>query len=359
MYEDITYEYLLQRILKRMLQANPNLDTREGSMSHLAVAATTVEHQNLYIEADFILDATFADTAPREFLIERAKERGLSPYPAAFALLKGEFNVEVPIGNRFSLINDVLNYVVTRRIDFGVYELQCETAGSVGNERLGQIIPATRDDYIEGLTHAELTEILIPGEDEEETERFRQRYFGTLNARAFGGNVQDYKEKTHALPGVGGVKVYPIWNGGGTVKLVIISSEFEAPSVVLVDAVQTAIDPVPNQGIGDGIAPIGHVVTVEGVAPQTVDIAIDIAYQDGWTWPDVEPYAVVTVDEYFESLGAAWEAEPALIVRISQIETRFLDLPGVIDVANATLNGTAQNLVLGADEIPARGDIVG
>ena len=47
----------------------------------------------------------------------------------------------------------------------------------------------------------------------------------------------------------------------------------------------------------------------------------------------------------------------ALIVRISQIEIRFLDLPGIVDIANTTLNGVAQNLTLEADEIPVRGDI--
>jgi len=31
---------------------------------------------------------------------------------------------------------------------------------------------------------------------------------------------------------VGDVKVYPVWNGGGTVKLVIIDSEYNVPSEV-------------------------------------------------------------------------------------------------------------------------------
>ena len=61
------------------------------------------------------------------------------------------------------------------------------------------------------------------------------------------------------------MKVYPVWNGGGTVKLVIINSEYQKPSPELVDQVQTIIDPVQNQGMGLGVAPIGHVVTVEEV----------------------------------------------------------------------------------------------
>ena len=82
-----------------------------------------------------------------------------------------------------------------------------------------------------------------------------------MDAQSFGGNVADYKERVNAMNGVGGVKVYPVWNGGGTVKLVIINSEFNVPSAELVGQVQTAVDPVQNSGRGVGIAPIGHVVT--------------------------------------------------------------------------------------------------
>ena len=54
--------------------------------------------------------------------------------------------------------------------------------------------------------------MVIPGEDEEDTEVFRQRYMDSLNAQAFGGNRADYLEKVNAIPGVGGVKVYRVWN---------------------------------------------------------------------------------------------------------------------------------------------------
>ncbi len=62
-------------------------------------------------------------------------------------------------------------------------------------------------DYIQGLKTAELTEILIPGEDEEDTEKLRQRYFDSFKDSAFGGNVRDYLNKTKSIPGVGSVKV--------------------------------------------------------------------------------------------------------------------------------------------------------
>ena len=354
MYEDITYELILQRMIDRVLAQNPNIDTREGSIIYNALAPAAVELQNMYIQLDTILNESFADTQTRDYLIKRCAERGIIPEPATKAILKGEFNIDVPIGSRFSL--DILNYRVIEKISNGIFKLECETPGTEGNQQFGTLIPI---DYIEGLTSAELTELLIPGEDEEDTESLRQRYFNSLESQSFGGNIADYKEKTKQLPGVGGVKVYPVWNGGGTVKLVIIDSTYNVPSSTLIDAVQTAVDPIQNQGKGVGFAPIGHVVTVEGVSATTINISTNITYQEGWTWADIEPYVHKAIDDYFFELASSWENENNLIVRISQIETRILNIAGVVDIENTTINGQAQNFVLGADNIPVRGEVIG
>jgi len=353
MFESMTYDSILQRMLNAVSLMNPNVDTREGSIIYNALAPAAVELQVMYVQLDAILDETFADTASRDYLVLRAGERGLSPYPATYAVVQGNFNIDVPIGSRFSLINEYLNYTVISQISPGVFQLQCETLGSGGNQT-GQLVPI---DYISGLETAQITGILIPGEDVEETETFRRRYFKSFNTEAFGGNISDYKEKTDALPGVGGVKVYPVWNGGGTVKLVIIASDYTAPSSELISQVQTAVDPVQNSGTGLGIAPIGHVVTVQGVTSMPVSVTMQLTYQEGWNWESVQPYVMEAVDNYFLELAETWADEGGLIVRISQIETRMLDLAGILDISGTMLNGEESNLQLEADQIPVRGDV--
>ncbi|WP_447515594.1 baseplate J/gp47 family protein, partial [Clostridioides difficile] len=78
-----------------------------------------------------------------------------------------------------------------------------------------------------------------------------------LNSQSFGGNIQNYKDEVNKIQDVGGAKVYPVWDGGGTVKLVIINSNFKVPSSDLVNLVQEEIDPIGHQGQGLGLAPIG------------------------------------------------------------------------------------------------------
>ncbi|MGN7402727.1 baseplate J/gp47 family protein [Cytobacillus praedii] len=356
---DTTYEDLMAQ---KLAGGDPSLDTREGtSLIYNATAANSIEIIQMLFTLKNQIDLVFADTAPREYLIRRAAERSLKPHEATRARLKGVFNIDVPLNSRFSL--DELNYVVIEKINLGEFILECETAGNIGNLFLGTIIPI---EYIDGLTNAELTEVLIPGEDEEETEAFRERYFNSYDSTAFGGNRKDYKDKVKKLPGVGGVRVYRAWNGGGTVKLVIINSQFEKPSVTLLDEVQEAVDPLEAQGEGLGIAPIDHIVTVFSVEETVIDVSLNITYQSGWGWDEIQVNVQKVIDDYFKELAEEWgkaitfeEDHTGVVVRISQIETRILGVAGVLDIANTQLNSAQSNIALDKESIPKRGVVIG
>ena len=67
MYEGQTYEVILARMIRKALETNSNIDSREGSLLWLGEAPAAVELQNLYIAADTILKETFADTASRDY----------------------------------------------------------------------------------------------------------------------------------------------------------------------------------------------------------------------------------------------------------------------------------------------------
>lgn len=400
MYEHLTYESLLQSMMEYALQKNEQLDSREGSMLWLGQAPAAVELQNLYIALDNILKETFADTASRPYLILRAKERGLSPLPASAAILQMDItpvSLHLPMYTRFSIGN--LNYYVSGFLDEGRYSLTCESVGEVGNDYAGTVIPI---EYVDGLETCTITALLVPGEDEEDTEAFRQRYFRSLNAQAFGGNRADYIEKVNAIPGVGGVKVYRAWNGsikpnelkppkttahwikglsdvpqdvktwldavykagsewlltvGGTVKLVIINSTFTVPSSTLIEQVQTVIDPIQDTGEGMGLAPIGHVVRVEGVQADAINISFSLTYQSGWEWNDLQSYVRNTVNEYLEELAKDWANQEELVVRVSQLESRILAVQGVLDITGTKINEKAENYTLLVDHIPVLGSI--
>lgn len=353
MFESVTYEDILDRMLDRVPE---DMDKREGSIIYDALAPCAVELQLMYIELDVILNEAFADTASREYLIRRAAERGITPKEATNAVLKGVFtptDLELEIGEEFSC--DDLNYVVTEKIADGEYKLTCQTGGSEGNTTFGELIPI---DYIEGLETAELTELIEPARDEEDTEVFRKRYLSSFNSQAYGGNVTDYIEKTNAIDGVGATKVTPIWNGGGTVKLTILNTDYEQASDALVTQVQEEIDPTQDGG-GVGIAPIGHIVTVDTVESVTVNVDCIIVYDEDYSFSALQSQIESAISTYLSELRRTWADESPLTVRAAQITAKLLMITGIDDVTSIMLNGVAGNLQLSDSQIPVMGGVSG
>lgn len=349
-FENITYTNLLNRL---MAKVPGDLDKREGSLLYNALAPAAAELKQLYIELDVVLNETFADSASRAALIRRGAERGLAVKPATHAVYKGVFDAEVPVGTRFSAEESF--FTVTEQTGRLEYRLTAESAGSAHNHFVGSsLIPVA---YIPGLTAATLEALLIPGEDEEDTEHFRKRYFNSFNAQAFGGNRADYTEKVNALPGVGGCKVYRTPEGNGSVGILLIDSAYETPSTELLDSVQETLDPAAYAGEGLGIAPIGHRVLLKGVEVQHLTVETQMSYAPGWNWEALEPYFNAVIDAYLLELRKAWAHTDQLIVRIAQIESRLLNLQGVVDITGTLLNGKAQNLVLEPHCVPKRGGL--
>lgn len=360
MFEEKTYETLLREKLGRV---DAGYDKREGSVIFDAMAPNSAESAQIYMMLDWMFLQMFGDTADREHLILIAQAtRGISPKKATFAVLKGVFNTAVPIGSRFNI--GTQNYMVIGVLDDTnhTYDLKCERAGMIGNRFLGTMLPV---EYIEGLTSAELTEVLIPGEDEEETEVFRARWKAAFKQKAFGGNKADYKENINAIEGVGGCKVYRAENAAGDtagthVRCTIIASDFTAASTVLVNKVQQMIDPKQDME-GDGCAPIGHIVHIQSVTEVPIAVKTQITYDAGYTFAALKSYIEKAVDDYLKDLNRTWEeaGDTPLVVRIAKIESAILDISGVLDITGTKLNGLDQNMILGVDEIGVRGEISG
>ena len=335
--DEMTFDY----IMNRMLESVPDtVDKREGSIIYDALAPAAAELAKAYMELDVVMDETFVDTASLQYLMLRCKERGVAIQGETAAVIEGVFtppSVELTAGLRFNC--DEVNYVVTEKISAGHYKLEAETLGTVGNKYSGKLLPI---QTVTGLDTAQIAAVLIPAEDGDTT-----------------GNVADYREKVNAITGVGGVKVYPVWNGGGTVKLTIIASDYTAPSTELISKVQTAIDPEQNHGEGLGLAPIGHTVTVTGARYADVAITTNITIATGWAWSSAQSQVESAVKTYFAELAKIWADSATTVVRISQIETHLLALDCVVDVEDTTVNGSVKNIELAADEIPRLDSIGG
>lgn len=375
--EQYTYKYLMSQALSFV---DDSLDKREGSIIYDALAPACYVLAGYYMQLYQVVKNSFAVTATGEWLDQRVKESGITRREATAAVKRADFTDDagqaavVRIGTRWSTVSSTnpITYQVTAQYEqngapvAGAYELTCETLGTIGQEYTGPIIPV---DFVKGVAAATMSTTLIPGRDAETDDELRERYFDQMSAKAFGGNISDYRNKTREIIGVGDLQIYPVWNGGGTVKLSIVDTAFRAASNEFVQEVQNLIDPVNASGVqgdGLGIAPIDHKVTV--VAPEevavniTASIVLQVPYEVGQVQPAVEQ----AIEAYMVELRHDWATpnefnEYALSVYASRITAAIVGVPGISNVTNVRLNGTAADITLQQtgqkQQIPVKGTV--
>lgn len=346
-------------IMAEMLALIPNdIDTREGSLIYTAMAPVAAQLSEMHYMLGNVADTTIADTARGSDLTRKCAEMGVNREDATHAIRRGVFVTRddnpaaVPIGSRFS--GGGQTYAVQEEISPGVYMLRCEQPGTAGNGYFGSLLPIT---HISGVATATLAEILVPGAETETDEALRTRYFAAVNAQPFGGNIAQYEQQIMAIPGVGGIKVFPTPNGeGGKVHCVICSTLMGPASSTLIGQVQEAIDPPPS-GAGMGLAPIGHQVTISTVQELQIHVTAAIIPSDGVGLPEATIQAEEALAEYLTSISFSQS-----VVRIARIESILLNLDAVVDVMGTTINGTASNLLLASEynlyQVPVLGSVV-
>ena len=343
MFENLTFEYLLKRALSNVPS---DVDKRQGSVIYDALAPACAELAQAYIQMEIMMQEAFADTASREYLILRAKEIGIAPKNATNAILKlvatyNGIEENISIGDRFSL--NGLTYVITEQITddegnavFGQWKVMCETAGTEGNRYFGTALPIAT---ITDLAAAEITELLVPGEDTEDTEGFRQRYFDAVNNDDFGGNRADYKKWLNEFDGVGMVKLVRAPESGGTVGVIITDSENDVPSDELLNKVKQYLDPKEQEGLGAGIAPIGHVVDVQGAEGKQLSISVTWELLEDADEDRVYLEGAAIIKDYLSELNEKWEDTTSLTVNAFQLMAKLSELNEIVDITSLTIDG--------------------
>lgn len=362
-----------QNILTQMLDQVPaTFDKRDTSPIPTALGPAAYALEGFYISLNQVQLAAYVQTATGQALDYLAVIAGLTRYPASAAVRLGIFDMAVPIGSRYSTINgaDSINFQATAATtgktegDY-YYQLTAETPGSIGNEYTGPILPITA---IPGLNSAQITDILVPGDDEESDEDFRARIIEALNDRPFGGNIASYRTYIMDIDGVGAVQVYPTWNGGGTVKCSVLGADFLPASPTLVENVQNAVDPPPNQGLGLGTAPIGAQVTVVAPEELTVNVSATLQLASGYAIGQVQTPIQQAIENYMLSVRQEWatpvnttSVEYQANVYVARIVAAIVSVPGVVNATNVQLNGGTADLILtetgATQQVPITGTV--
>ena len=372
-----TYDYILTEALSKVPD---NVDKREGSIIRDALSPCCYEAAKHILYLADIIEQTYIETANGLWLDGRVIEGGITRDPATYAKKLGVFKTQldepcqISIGQSFSTVGDtILNYTAVQvytnedgDVVPGSYIMQCNTVGSVGNSYIGRIVP---NDYIEKLASAEITTLLYPGEEEESDDSLRERFLANLMKTAFGGNIAQYRQWAKEIPGIGGVQVYPVWAGGGTVKLSIIDTDYNSCSSEFCQTILEKFDPENSggeTGLGLGIAPIGHKVTVSTPLPRTINVSGKITLLPGYKLETLMPDIKATLENYLLSLREAWENSDnennySVTVYLGRINFAILNVKGVSSAYELKLNETDTDIKLtetsSLQEIPVLGTV--
>lgn len=356
-YENMTYESILSRMLESVSAADPNVDTREGSMLYNALAPAAMELAIYYVSMGRTLDESFVGTASREYLYRKCEELGIdtSRFNATAGTFYGEFNVAVDIGSRWNC--ELYNYTVTEQLgdDGGVYlyKLTCETTGNAPNSVTGVLTPISY--FPTGLTSANLTGVITEGKQPYSDDEIRAEYFAYLNSSINDGNLAQYKYWCDGYPGVGNYKITPLWNGANTVKVSILSESNKAADPTLVEEFQTYLDP-NSEGMGNGVAPIGSFVTVSTAEEAEIIVSTTIKLAAGHNLEDAKTEIENALMKYFGTVAYVSNEVSQIEVGASILSCESVATVTSVLIAKRGDTLGASNITLGAEEIPVLAD---
>ncbi len=334
MFDNKTYDKILADMLSRV---SSDVDKREGSVIYDALAPCAYELAQTYFNLNNFLDLVFGDTAVGEYLDRVVADYGITRKAATYAVRKIETTAAVKIGTRWGL-NDT-TYEITEELSANVYSADCKQPGVIGNTYSGTL---ENIDHVSGVT-AKLTDIITSGTDKETDDNLRDRFYAKVQAPSTSGNADNYKEWALEVDGVGNAKVFPLWNGAGTVKVVIVDSEKQPADNSLINKTIEYIETV---------RPIGAEVTVMSGTAKTISISASVSLAVGYTLQSVISAFSASATEYFERITFH-----QTYVSYAKIGTILLGTDGVVDYRDLTVNGSTSNIALADEKIPVLGTV--
>ena len=370
-------KYTFQRLMNSILSNITNaIDKREGSITQAIIAPIVQKLSEFYYELNSVQNNAYIETARGEALDMIVVERGLARRPAIQAVKKGLFNIEIDIGTSFTTIagKSSLTYEAIEFIgkngEYYEYKLRCTEAGTAGNSYTGNL---QVNSPINGLTFAQMTDILVDGTETEDDASLRQRYMDSLLEKPFGGNIASYKENLMAIAGVGAVQVYPFWRGGGTVMCCIISTEFNLASAELIAECQKQIcppeaeDDEPSKN-GYGLAPIGAIATIKTADRFNINITGVLTLGVGMNAEAVNEEILAGLEDYMLTIRKKWGSRVStnsimynVTIIHAQVLAVIINTNGVMDCQNLLINGGESNIICkennDTQELPFVGDV--
>ncbi|MDF2844791.1 MAG: putative phage Mu protein -like protein [Herbinix sp.] len=339
MYENLTVEAIKNNILGRI---TTDIDLREGSFTNDMISAVAYEIWKNYQSLDAILPIIYVDSTSGEYIDKRCTEYGITrksgTKATAILTITGTNGTVIPKGKVF-LTAEGFEFILDNDIS-----ITGGTAnGTVTAEEIGDkynVAPGmiTRQFVNQSGISTVSNAIATGGTDQESDAALVTRLYNFIQKPATSGNANQYRQWAMEVPGVGDAIVFPLWDGPGTVKIVIVDANKQPASSTIVN---NTLDYIEN------VRPIGATIAVESGVGKDIDITAVAMLAPGYNLETISTNFINSVNQYFKSI-----AFTTSYVSHAKIGTLLLGTEGIIDYSDLHLNGSSANVLLLDNEIP-------
>lgn len=347
MFEQQSWDSILSRMLNHF--APEGVAKQEGSFVYDAMSPVAVELSQAYSDLDRVLTQGFAETSNGVYLDRRAGEHGVTRKPPAKAYgivkVSGTTGAKIPAGTAFATKNGTLFVSEAEAViaseGFVKVNVSAEETGVSGN------VPALGITEVigsmPGVQQAVNEAAFIGGYDGESDEALLDRLLTKVRTPATSGNANQYRQWAMEVTGIADAKVFPLWNGNGTVKVVLLDDARRAPAPELVTQVAEHIV---------WVRPIGANVTVAAAVEVPLNIDVDLDVLPGTTLAEAKALITNEIGAYLKELSFV-----NAIVRIARIANVILDTKLVVDYHDLKINGADENIVIPEGSVAVIGTV--
>lgn len=234
-------------------------------------------------------------------------------------------------------------------IEAGEVPVEAVKAGVSGNVGADSIVKIPKT--LQGINSCTNADETMGGYEQETDESLLERYLEAVRQPPTSGNKYHYKAWAKEVAGVGDAKVFPLWAGDNTVKVVIINDMKQPADSKLIADVQEHIDPGIS-GTGEGEAPIGAYCTVESATGKDINVSAKVKVLSGYTLEEAVLNIEKGVEEYLRSIAFNQN-----YVSYGKIANAVNDAEGVEDYSELLINEGTANVSVEDTEVAVKGVI--
>jgi uncharacterized phage protein gp47/JayE len=343
-YEDLTVEEVKSTIIGRI---TTDIDTREGSFTNDMISGIAIEIWKLYQSLDALIPIVYVDETSGEYIDKRCEEYGIKRKAGikAIAILSftGTDGTVIPKGKVFLTAEGLefsTDMAVTITSGSATVTATAAEIGDIYNVTVGTITRQYAN--LNGLSS--VTNTAATGGTNQETDvALVARLYAYLQKPATSGNAAHYRQWALEVDGIGNAKIAPLWDGPGSVRVLVVGSNNEPVGTAIVENCAAHIE--ENR-------PIGATVTVVSAVGLEINVDAAVTLESNTTIEIVQQSFIKALNEYLRSI-----AFEKYVIAYNRIAYILLDIEGVIDYSLLTVNADIENITVGENQVPIIGTV--